>query len=127
MKNLYKLGLAGILCGALIGFTMPAFAQEAEPAVAAEAEDGAISNFNKRLKEIGFIDTYYSYNFAEPKDNLGSGGDFVRPDLLEVRSFDREHDSFTLSNIEISVFKQSTESDPIGFGFSTKHGEIVRR
>ncbi|OHB84995.1 MAG: hypothetical protein A3J73_06900 [Planctomycetes bacterium RIFCSPHIGHO2_02_FULL_38_41] len=127
MKNLYKLGLAGILCGALIGFTMPAFAQEAEPAVAPAAEEGAISNFFKSVEVSGFIDTYYSYNFAEPKDNLGSGGDFVRPDLLEVRSFDREHDSFTLSNIEISVFKQSTESDPIGFGFTTNYGEIARR
>ena len=127
MKNLYKLGLAGILCGALIGFTMPAFAQEAEPAVAPAAEEGAISNFFKSVEVSGFIDTYYSYNFAEPKDNLGSGGDFVRPDLLEVRSFDREHDSFTLSNIEISVFKPSTESDPIGFGFTTNYGEIARR
>ena len=127
MKNLYKLGLAGILCGALIGFTMPAFAQEAEPAVAPAAEEGAISNFFKSVEVSGFIDTYYSYNFAEPKDNLGSGGDFVRPDLLEVRSFDREHDSFTLSNIEISVFKPSTESDPIGFGFTTNYGEIAQR
>ncbi|OHB98212.1 MAG: hypothetical protein A2W74_04205 [Planctomycetes bacterium RIFCSPLOWO2_12_38_17] len=106
---------------------MPAFAQEAEPAVAPAAEEGAISNFFKSVEVSGFIDTYYSYNFAEPKDNLGSGGDFVRPDLLEVRSFDREHDSFTLSNIEISVFKQSTESDPIGFGFTTNYGEIARR
>ena len=127
MKNLYKLGLAGILCGALIGFTMPAFAQEAEPAVAPAAEEGAISNFFKSVEVSGFIDTYYSYNFANPKDNLGSGGDFVRPDLLEVRAFDREHDSFTLSNVEISVFKQSTESDPIGFGFTTNYGEIARR
>ncbi|HHT9128226.1 MAG TPA: outer membrane beta-barrel protein, partial [Candidatus Wujingus californicus] len=55
------------------------------------------------------------------------GGDFVRPDLLEVRAFDREHDSFTLSNVEISVFKPATESDPIGFGFTTNYGEIARR
>ncbi|MDO8142400.1 MAG: outer membrane beta-barrel protein [Candidatus Brocadiales bacterium] len=128
MKNLYKLGLAGILCSALIGFTMPAFAQEAAAPIAAPAaEEGAISNFFKSVEVSGFIDTFYSYNFSEPKDNLGSGGDFVRPDFLEVRAFDREHNSFTLNNIEISVYKPSTEKDPIGFGFTTLFGEQARR
>src|SRR3990170_4697800 len=127
MKNLYKLGLAGILCGALIGFTMPAFAQEEAAPVAAPEEEGKIASFFKSVEVSGFVDTYYSYNYSEPKDNLGSGGDFVRPDMTELRSFDREHDSFTLDNVEISVFKPSTEKDPIGFGFTTNYGEIARR
>ena len=127
MKNFYKLGLAGILCGAIVGFTAPIFAQEAAPAVAPAEEEGQIASFFKSVEVSGFIDTYYSYNYSNPRDNLGSGGDFVRSDLLEVRAFDREHNSFTLDNVEISVFKPSTEKDPIGFGFTTNYGEIARR
>src|SRR3990172_1940521 len=127
MKNLYKLGLAGILCGAIVGFTAPIFAQEAAPAVAPAEEEGQIASFFKSVEVSGFIDTYYSYNYSNPKDNLGSGGDFVRPDMTELRAFDREHNSFTLDNVEISVFKPSTEKDPIGFGFTTNYGEIARR
>ena len=127
MKNLYKLGLAGILCGAMASFTAPIFAQEAAPAIAPAEEEGQIASFFKSVEVSGFIDTYYSYNYSNPKDNLGSGGDFVRPDMIELRSFDREHNSFTLDNVEISVFKPSTEKDPIGFGFTTNYGEIARR
>ncbi|MCR4321877.1 MAG: porin [Candidatus Brocadiaceae bacterium] len=127
MKIFYKLGLAGILCGAMASFTAPIFAEEAAPAVAPAEEEGQIASFFKSVEVSGFIDTYYSYNYSNPKDNLGSGGDFVRPDLLEVRAFDREHNSFTLDNVEISVFKPSTEKDPIGFGFTTNYGEIARR
>ena len=127
MKNFYKLGLAGILCGAMASFTAPIFAQEAAPAIAPAEEEGQIASFFKSVEVSGFIDTYYSYNYSNPKDNLGSGGDFVRPDMIELRSFDREHNSFTLDNVEISVFKPSTEKDPIGFGFTTNYGEIARR
>ena len=127
MKNLYKLGLVGILCGAMVTFATSSFAEEAAPAVAPAEEEGQIASFFKSVEVSGFIDTYYSYNYTNPKDNLGSGGDFVRPDLLEIRAFDREHNSFTLDNVEISVFKPATEKDPIGFGFTTNYGEIARR
>ena len=50
----------------------------------------------------------------------------MHPDLLDVRAFDREDNSFTLDNVEISVFKPSTEKDPIGFGFTTNYGEIAQ-
>lgn len=127
MKNLYNWGLAGILCGAMASFAAPIFAEEAAPAVAPAEEEGKIASFFKSVEVSGFVETFYMYNFSKPKDNLGSGGDFVRPDLLEVRAFDREHNSFTLNNVEISVFKPSTEKDPIGFGFTTNYGEIARR
>lgn len=134
MKNLYILGLAGILCGAIAGFAGPLFAEEAGPmpAIAApEAEEGKIANFFKSIEVSGFIDTYYSYNFSKPDDQRGSTPTFVRDgaegDWIDVRSFDRENNSFTLDNIEISVFKPSTEQDPIGFGFTTNYGEIAQR
>ncbi|HLE87818.1 MAG TPA: outer membrane beta-barrel protein [Candidatus Brocadiaceae bacterium] len=120
MKNLYNSGLAGILCGALASLTAPVF-----------AEEGKIANFFKGVEISGFIDTYYSYNFSKPDDQRGSTPGFTRDsgqgDWLDVRAFDRENNSFTLDNVEIAVFKPSTEKDPIGFGFITNYGEIAQR
>lgn len=130
MKNLYHWGFAGIVCSAMIGFATPIFAEEAMP-LSATSEEGKIANFFKSVEVSGFIDTYYSYNFSKPDDQRGSAGGFTRDaaqgDWIDVRAFDRENNSFTLDNIEISVFKQSTEKDPIGFGFTTNYGEIAQR
>lgn len=128
MKIVHRWGLAGIVCCTMIGFAAPIFAEDAAPlSVATPEEEGKMAAFFKGVEISGFIDTYYSYNFSNPNDNLGSGGDFTRDDWLEVRGFDREHNSFSLDNIEISVFKPTTEKDPIGFGFTTNYGEIARR
>lgn len=129
MKSLYRWGLACMVCGTLAGITTPIFAQEAAPAIAPAEEEGKMSNFFKSIEVSGFVDTYYSYNFAKPKDQRGSTPSFARDGgtFADVRAFDREHDSFTLDNIEISVFKPSTEKDPIGFGFTTNYGEIAQR
>lgn len=109
MKSIYTLGLGGILCGALTTFAMPVF-----------AETDKMANFFKSVEISGFVDTYYSYNFSRPGDRRGSTPGFTRDeaegDWLDVRAFDREDNSFTLDNVEIAVFKPSTEKDPIGFG-----------
>lgn len=128
MKSLFKWGLVCMVCGTMAGFTAPIFAEEAAPAIAPAQEEGKLADFFKGIEISGFVDTYYSYNFAEPHDQRGAtqvgrdGGTFA-----DVRAFDRENDSFTLDNIEISVFKPSTEKDPIGFGFTTNYGEIAQR
>ena len=134
MKNLYKLGLAGILCGAMATTSMPVFAEEVAPAIAPTEEEAGLSSFFKSVEVSGFIDTYYSYNFSRPNDRRGSTPSFVRDGAqadqdpwLDVRAFDREDNSFTLDNIEISVFKASTDKDPVGFGFTTNYGEIAQR
>ena len=137
MKNFYKLGLTGILCGAIVGFTAPIFAQVAAPAVAPTEEEGQIASFFKSVEVSGFIDTYYSYNYSRPNDRRGTtfgrfrdGGEGTfqgTTDFVDVRAFDREDNSFTLDNVEISVFKPATEKDPIGFGFTTNYGEIAQR
>lgn len=131
MKSLYRWGLACMVCGTLAGITTPTFAEEVVPAIAPAEEEGAMSNFFKGIEVSGFVDTYYSYNFAEPRDQRGSTFSNVRDDdtkgFTDVRAFDRENDSFTLDNIEISVFKPSTEKDPVGFGFTTNYGEIAQR
>lgn len=120
MKSIYTLGLGGILCGVLTAFAMPVF-----------AEEDKMANFFKNVEISGFVDTYYSYNFSRPGDRRGSTPGFTRDeaegDWLDVRAFDREDNSFTLDNVEIAVFKPSTEKDPIGFGFITNYGEIAQR
>lgn len=120
MKSIYTLGLGGILCGVLTAFAMPVF-----------AEEDKMANFFKSVEISGFVDTYYSYNFSRPGDLRGSTPGFTRDeaegDWLDVRAFDREDNSFTLDNVEIAVFKPSTEKDPIGFGFITNYGEIAQR
>lgn len=130
MKKIYHWGLAGIICSAMVGFAAPVFAQEAAP-LYATSEESKIANFFKTVEVSGFIDTYYSYNFSKPDDQRGSAGGFARDgaqaDWIDVRAFDRENNSFTLDNIEISVFKASTDEDPIGFGFTTNYGEIAQR
>ncbi len=129
MKSLYRWGLACMVCGTLAGITTPTFAEEVVPAIAPAEEEGKMANFFKGIEVSGFVDTYYSYNFSKPHDQRGSTPGFARDGgtFAEVRSFDREHDSFTMDNIEISVFKPSTEKDPIGFGFTTNYGEIAQR
>lgn len=121
MKNVISWGLSGILCSALTGFVAPAFAEE----------EGKMASFFKSIEISGFIDTYYSYNFSKPDDQRGSTPINIRDDhqgdWVDVRAFDRENNSFTLDNVEISIFKPSTEQDPIGFGFTTNYGEIAQR
>ncbi|MEK7852322.1 MAG: outer membrane beta-barrel protein [Planctomycetota bacterium] len=120
VKGLYRLGLVGILCGVLAACASPSFAEESKT-----------EYFFKSIEISGFVDTYYSYNFSRPNDRRGSTPGFTRDkaegDWLDVRAFDREDNSFTLDNVEIAVFKPSTEKDPIGFGFITNYGEIAQR
>ena len=129
MKKLYSWGVAGFLACTTASFTAPIFADDQAPAVAPAEEEGKLANFFKSIELSGFVDTYYSYNFSRPDNNLGNpvnggrdGGNWV-----DVRAFDREDNSFTLDNVEISVFKPSTDKDPVGFGFTTNYGEIARR
>ena len=107
MKSLYRWGLACMVCGALAGITTPIFAQEVLPAIAPAEEEGKMSDFFKGIEVSGFVDTYYSYNFAEPHDQRGSTFSNLRDDdakgFTDVRAFDRENDSFTLMT-EFSTF-----------------------
>ncbi len=138
MKNLYKWGAACILGGAMASFTAPVFADEAATVVApaeaapavAPAEENKTASFLKSIEISGFVDTYYKYNYNTNFNSSfrGSTPGFARiGGITDVTAFDREQNSFTLDNVEISVFKASTEKDPIGFGFTTNYGEIAQR
>lgn len=135
----FKFLAALALCYLIAGFAAPTFAEEQKQPVLAqvqehkeqhphEAETSVIKFFAEHGIEMkGFVDAYYSYNFSRPSSRRGAAGDFSRTNFVDVRAFDREDNSFTLDNVEITIFKQSTEKDPIGFGFTTNYGEIAQR
>ena len=124
MKSLFRWGLACMVCGIITGFTAPIFAQEAVPAITPAEEEGKLADFFKGIEISGFVDTYYSYNFSKPHDQRGGTFSNIRDDdakdLHECAGIRQENDSFTLDNIEISVFKPSTEKGPDWFWFYNK-------
>ncbi|MGQ3686315.1 MAG: outer membrane beta-barrel protein [Candidatus Loosdrechtia sp.] len=106
--------LACIAGGAITSFPSSAYAAEDESRLAA---------FMRGIEFSGFVDTYYSYRYSRPdKVETGSENQF-----LNLRAWDRRHNSFALSNIQLSVFKPSTEESPIGFGFVTHFGDIANQ
>ncbi len=131
MKFSYNWGLKDISFWAMVTFAAPIFAEEISlaPAVAPIEEEGKLTGFLKSIELSGFVDTYYSYSYSKPVDRRGSTAGFSQDGghFLNEKGFDREDNSFSLDNVEISVFKPTTEKDPIGFGFTTNYGEIAQR
>ncbi|HHT9125219.1 MAG TPA: porin [Candidatus Brocadiia bacterium] len=102
-----------------------AAAPEPEPVA---AEEPTTLDFLKSISIGGFVDTYYSYNFNRPSSRgpgRSSDAGTVFSEANVLRAFDRQDNSFTLSNIELQVVKPSTEESPVGFGFVTLYGEIA--
>ena len=131
MRHLWsqRLMLLGVfaLCIVLVrGNVIYAEGEEAVPAPVA-AEEPTAMDFLKSISIGGFVDTYYSYNFNKPASRgPGRSADATTtfPEANALRAFDRQDNSFTLSNIELQVVKPSTEESPVGFGFVTLYGEI---
>jgi hypothetical protein len=124
MKNFYKLGLAGILCGAMASFAAPVFAQEASPEASAEAstETSPLSGILKGLTVSGFVDVNYFYNFrrnsASPQENQLSPLNFVG---------ENENNSFTFESFTLFLDKEATDDHPIGWQMHTYFGEKAKR
>lgn len=127
MKYLFKfwlaciLGLACLVGGAITSVTSTLFAQDVAPLGAPVEEEGRLAAFLRGIELTGFVDTYYSYRYSRP-DKVEAGTD---KQFLELRAFDTRHNSFAVSNVELSVFKPSTDESPIGFGFVTHFGDIA--
>ncbi len=90
----------------------------------------------KGIKFSGFVENFYQYNTVDPGQTSGTGGSGRRGlvprggparNLLEIRAFDREDNSFTLNNIELHLYKEPTEDSPIGFRITTLYGEQAQR
>ncbi len=124
MKNLYKWGLAGILCSAMAGFTTPIFAQvldvvpeEAAPVM--PAEESGLVNLLKDMKVSGFVDTNYFYN-----DEAPSGQNNLSP--LNFIGENENH-SLTFESFALFVDKAVTDESPIGWQLHTYFGEKAKR
>ncbi len=122
MKNLYKLGLASILCGAMISFAAPAFAQEASPEANVSTEESPLSGILKGLTLSGFVDVNYFYNFRRhsnsPQQNTLSPLNFVG---------ENENNSFTFESFTLFLDKEVTDDHPIGWQMHTYFGEKAKR
>ena len=124
MKNFYKLGLAGILCGAMVSFTAPIFAQEASPEASTEAstEASPLTGILKGLTVSGFVDVNYFYNFRRhsdsPQQNTLSPLNFVG---------ENENNSFTFESFTLFLDKEATDDHPIGWQMHTYFGEKAKR
>ncbi|MFN3467570.1 MAG: outer membrane beta-barrel protein, partial [Candidatus Brocadiales bacterium] len=95
----------------------------------------------KGIKFNGFVESFYQYNTVDPgTGDQGTsgrrgviagntmGGAFSNTrNMLEIRGFDKEDNSFTLNNIELHLYKEPTEDSPIGFRMTTLYGEIAHR
>ena len=56
------------------------------------------------VKLSGFVDTAYTYNFNEPRDQVNDG-----------RTFDTTANSFVLHNLQLNIEKAADVASPIGF------------
>ena len=98
----------------LAAFVTPALAQQSDQAAA----DAKIMDFLRRTEISGFVDGYYSYNFNTP----------VTRKAGPERTFDVQHNSFSLNLAELSFNKVPTADSRGGFRVDLDFGptqEIV--
>jgi hypothetical protein len=89
----------------------PAAAQATAPP-AAQAADTAVLTFFKNTEVSGFVDTYWSYNFDKPG---------TRKAGVE-RTFDVQHNSFSINLLELALEKKPTADNRAGFRFDLDYG-----
>ena len=81
-------------------------------AAQAQGGDSAVLTFFRNTEVSGFVDTYYSYNFNKPA---------TRKAGVE-RTFDVQHNSFSLNLAELSFLKTPTADSRGGFRFDLDYG-----
>jgi hypothetical protein len=91
----------------LFGLAGPAFAQTPAPAPTPEATPAE----PPKVDVTGFVDVYYGYNFNK-----------VDPAL---RTFDIQHNAFSLSQAEIAFAKGVSEDSPVGFRMDLGFGKTA--
>ena len=91
----------------LTSIAVPALAQNDQAAA-----DAKIMDFLRRTEISGFVDGYYGYNFNTP----------VTRKTGAERTFDVNHNSFSLNLAEISLEKKPTTDSRAGFRFDLDYG-----
>jgi hypothetical protein len=88
-------------------------AAQAAPAASAPSSDSALSTFFKNTELSGFVDGYFGYNFNKPA---------TRKAGVE-RTFDVQHNSFSLSMAELALEKKPTSDSRAGFRLDLDYGQ----
>jgi Putative beta-barrel porin-2, OmpL-like. bbp2 len=101
-------GILKVAAGALLLAALPARAQEAAPKPTPEPSPVAEQ---PKIDVTGFVDVYYEYNFNK-----------VDPAL---RSFDVQHNAFSLSLAEIAFAKSVTTESRVGFRVDLDFGKTA--
>lgn len=82
------------------------------PAPQDQARDSATLSFFRRVEVSGFVDGYYGYNFNKP-DGRKAGPE---------RTFDAQHDSFSLNLAELALEKKPSADSRGGFRLDLDYG-----
>ena len=93
----------------LAAFVTPALAQQPSDQASADAK---IMDFLRRTEISGFVDGYYSYNFNTP----------ITRKAGPERTFDVQHNSFSLNLAELSFTKVPTADSRGGFRLDLDYG-----
>src|SRR3989442_15094477 len=101
-----------------LNLSAPLYATSGHAAQAstAQSSDSAVLAFFRNTEVSGFVDTYYSYNFNKPP--TGKAG--------VERTFDVQHNSFSLNLAELSFVKTPTADSRGGFRFDLDYGPTLR-
>ena len=99
--------LAAVLFSAYLA--APALAQQSG---STQASDAKVMDFLKRTEISGFVDAYYGYNFNTPATRKAG----------PERTFDVQHNSFSLNLMELSLEKKPTDDSRAGFRFDLDYG-----
>lgn len=77
---------------------------------AREQSDDSLLSFFEGTELSGFVDTYYGFNFNNPRGNTDT---LVFDNLL--RNFDTKHNQFSLNMFKLALEKKPTEDSRLGF------------
>ena len=108
MQSVRRWALMGVVAaGMLLGGSRQASAQ-------ATADDPLA--FFRTVNFSGLVDTYYTYNFNEPRTRT----------LTPLRNFDVRHNQFSLALVELALDKGATTDHRVGFRFDLDYGQVAQ-
>ena len=90
-----------------------------EPQAAAAAENPVLTFF-KGTELMGFVDTYYAYNFNKPNSPCQTVGGVAMVNCLH--NFDFTHNSFSLNLAELALEKKPTMDSRGGYRVDLDYG-----
>jgi hypothetical protein len=94
-----------------------------EPQAPAAPAENPVLTFFKGTELMGFVDTYYSYNFNTPKTSCATVGGVAIFNCLH--NFDVAHNSFSLNLGELALEKKPTTESRGGYRIDLDYGSAA--